>query len=265
MSRNPEQALFAQFAQFISHREINDKDWEALVAEFGVLDIAYDTYGFMSSWRHTPEDRPNSTRRFLRNVYEEHVDIAFGIMHRVYSLVGGADAEELQQYPALRALEHDSDEITYPLVPTHSKPFLDIDNIPGMFYPILIENINTCYQLRIDDATLILTRKLLENLLIDAFRKKYGTGRIETYYDPDSSEFRSFYDLIEELKNSLSDFEHYSSEIDNDFIEELDSFRKPSNAEAHSIETDISDAKMQGYRSTSNYLAKVLFHIRDSL
>lgn len=186
-------------------------------------------------------------------------------MHRVYSSVGGADAEELQEYPALRALEHDSDKITYPQVPTHSGPFLDIDNVPGTFYPSLVENINNCYQFGIDDATLILTRKLIENLLIDVLRKKYGTDRIEIYYDLDSSQFRSFYELIEEFKKVQSDFEHYSSEIDDNFIRELNSIRKPSNAEAHSIETDVSDDEMKDYQSTSIYLVKVLFHIRDSL
>ena len=52
-------------------------------------------------------------------------------------------------------------------------------------------------------------------------RKRYGINRIKTYYDPNSSDFHTFYDLIEEFENSLSDFEHYSNEVNDDFIKEL--------------------------------------------
>lgn len=96
-------------------------------------------------------------------------------------------------------------------------------------------------------------------------RKRYGINRIKTYYDPNSSDFHTFYDLIEEFENSLSDFEHYSNEVNDDFIKELNSLRRPSNAEAHSIETDISDEEMEDYQPISIHLTKVLFYIRDSL
>lgn len=265
MAKDPQQALFAQFARFCVNQSMDYNDWEAIAAEFGVLKIANTTDFFRSSWVFGNEKRLKSTRKFIRSVYEEDEYLAFGIMRRVYSSAQGTDSEKLQEYPALRSLEHGSDEIAYPRVPTHTDPFLDIDNVPGMFYPSLIENINICYQLEISDATLMLTRKLIENLLIDVLRKKYGTDKIEIYYDIDSSEFHSLYELIEKFRELQSDFEHHSSEVGDDFIRELNSIRKPSNAEAHSIETDVSDDEMEDYRSTSIYLVKVLFHIRDSL
>ncbi|WP_154019044.1 hypothetical protein [Halococcus agarilyticus] len=246
------------------NEQIDYRRWESIAAEFGVLEIAKSNR-LMSRWRIKSEERHRSTRIFIREVHQENQKLALGIMRRVYSSTGGTDAEELREYPALEALKHDSDTIAHPQVPTHSEPFLDIDNVAGTFYPGLIERINTCYQLGINDATLILTRKLIENLLIDVLRRKYGTDRIEIYYDPDSSEFHSFYELIENFKELQSDFEHYSGEVDDNFIRELNSIRKPSNAEAHSIETDISDGEIENYQSISIYLVKVLFHIRNSL
>lgn len=265
MAQDPQQALFAQFTRFVMDQAINAREWKMIAAEFGVLNLIPDTDRFDGAWDFAGDHRFDLTRRFLRRVYEEDEDTAYSLMNQVYSSVGGANTKELQRYPTLNVLENNTDNTTNPQVPTHSKPFLDIDNVPGTFYPSLIENINNCHHLGIYDATLILTRKLVENLLVDVLRRKYGTDRIELYYNPDSSEFHSFYELIEKFRELQSDFEHHSSEIGDGFIRELNSIRKPSNAEAHSIETDVSDDEMEDYRSTSIYLVKVLFHIRDSL
>ena len=165
MIRDSQQALFAQFARFCVNQSMDYEDWEAIAAEFGVLKTAKSTNNFTSSWVFENEKRLRTARKFIQNIHEENEDLAFGIMRQVYSSVGGADAEELREYPALRTLEHDSDKIAHPQVPTHSEPFLSIDNIPGTFYPDLIKNINNCYQFGINDATLVLTRKLVEKSL----------------------------------------------------------------------------------------------------
>jgi len=165
-------------------------------------------------------------------------------------------------------LEDDDREptgITAPQISIHSERFLNIDNVPGTFYPELVDDINRCYSLGIYDATLVLTRKLLENLLIDILRDQYGTDRIQLYYRPDNGRFQNFSTLIENFENNLTDFEHLSGGLDRDFIDELNAFRQNANAEAHSIETNITERGMRDYREEARHASQVLFRIKENL
>jgi hypothetical protein len=178
------------------------------------------------------------------------------------------DQDTLQQYPALEVLEDDDREpagITAPQISIHSEQFLDIDNVPGTFYPDLVENINQCYSLGIYDATLVLTRKLLENLLIDILRDQYRKQKIDLYYLPGNHRFRKFSDLIDNFEKNLGDFRHLSGGLDSDFIDELNSFRQDANAEAHSIETNITEDEMEEYREQARHASQVLLRVWRNL
>ena len=179
-----------------------------------------------------------------------------------------SDPDALDQYPALEVLEDADREpagITAPQISIHSGRFLDIDNVPGTFYPDLVENINRCYSLGIYDATLVLTRKLLENLLIDILREQYGKQEINLYYLPDNHRFKKFSTLINNFEDNLNDFQHLSGGLDNDFIGELNAFRQDTNAEAHSIETNITEDKMENYREQARHASRILFRVRENL
>jgi hypothetical protein len=77
-----------------------------------------------------------------------------------------------------------------------SERFLDIDNVPGTFYPDLVEDINQCYRIGVNDATLVLVWKLLENLFIDILRDQYGKQEIDLYYLLENRRLGKFSDLI---------------------------------------------------------------------
>lgn len=261
------QALIGQFTRFAAESDLNHNDWESVAMEFGVHDIASSINRFYRSWKWGDEDRQANTNQFLRKVAEEDQDIALGMMRRIYSMVD-PDSDALQRYPALEVLEGDDREpagIAVPHISIHSEPFLDIDNVPGTFYPGLVEDINQCYSIGVNDATLVLTRKLLENLLIDIIRKQYGKQKIHLYYLPDNRRFQNFSTLIDNFEDKLDDFQHLSGSLDNDFVDELDAFRQNANAEAHSIETNITETEMEEYQEQARHVAQVLFRVRQNL
>lgn len=267
MSPDPTQALIGQFTRVAMESDLNHNDWEGVAMEFGVHDTASSIHRFYRSWKWGDEDRQAHTNQFLRKVAEEDQDIALGIMRRIYTMVD-PDPDTLQQYPALEVLEDDNREpagITAPHISIHSERFFDINNVPGTFYPDLVENINRCYSLGIYDATLVLTRKLFENLLIDILREQYGKQEIHLYYLPDNHRFKKFSTLINNFEDNLSDFQHLSRGLDSDFIDELNAFRQDANAEAHSIETNITEDEMEEYREQARHASRVLFRVRENL
>lgn len=267
MSQDPMQALIGQFTRFAVENNFTRSDWEMAATEFGVHTTATNIDRFYRSWHFGDEDRQVTAARFLRSVANNDDNVALGIMRRMY-VIADPDSDTLQRFPALEVLENEDREpagITTPQISIHSERFLDIDNIPGTFYPDLVEDINRCYSLGIYDATLVLTRKLLENLLIDVLREQYGTNRIQLYYRPINGRFESFSTLIENFENNLNDFQHLSGGLDSNFIDELNAFRQNANAEAHSIETNITESEMEGYRDQARHASQVLFRVWQNL
>jgi len=146
-----------------------------------------------------------------------------------------------------------------------SERFLDIDNVPGTFYPDLVEDINQCYRIGVNDATLVLVWKLLENLSIDILRDQYGKQEIDLYYLPESRRLGKFSDLITTFEVNLDDFQLSSEGLDSDFINELDAFRQNANAEAHSIETNITKDEMKEYRERARHAVQILFRVNQNM
>ncbi len=80
--------------------------------------------------------------------------------------------------------------------------YLDISDVPDPFYRDLIDLINKCYSYGIYPAVLVFSRKLLENLLVDILRKKYGMQNVELFFDTKRRRFRSFNELLKNFEES---------------------------------------------------------------
>ncbi|WP_058825716.1 hypothetical protein [Haloferax sp. Q22] len=258
------EALIGQFSRFAVSTDLDTNDWVMAATEFGVNDTLKDIDRFHASWDHRDNDQQANTTQFLREVAEEDEDKAVGVMKRIYTLAD-TDTDTLEKYPALEILENQNPGTEVLHTAFRSEQFIDINNVPGTFYPDLVDDINQCYSLGVNDATLVLTRKLLENLIIDILRKEYGKQEIDLYYLPDNRRFQNFSTLISNFEKNLGDFEHLSSGLDSDFIDELDSFRQDANAEAHSIETSITEEEMEDYREQAQHSAQVLFRIQENM
>ncbi|MFC6771821.1 hypothetical protein [Halorubrum pallidum] len=258
------EALIGQFSRFAVGSDLCPDDWEMVATEFGVKETLWDINRFYKSWEFKDDDQQANTAQFLREVAGEDEEKAVDLMRRMYTLVD-TDPELLEKYPALDILENGDAGTGVPYSSFRSEQFLDINNVPGTFYPDLVEDINQCYSIGVHDATLVLTRKLLENLLIDILRKQYGKQEIELYYLPENHRFQNFSTLINNFEDNLADFQHLSGGLDGDFIDELDSFRQNANAEAHSIETNITESEMEEYQKQVRHASQILFKVRENL
>lgn len=139
----------------------------------------------------------------------------------------------------------------------------DTNFIPDTFYNSLLSQINVTYLDNCYTATMILIRKLFENLLIDILRKKFSTEEEKKlYWDISRKRFLSFHTLIENFNQKLKDFDTYPGKLDKKFIKFLNkSIRYPANESAHSIEKRISKVEMEEKKKQINDYVEILFSI----
>lgn len=144
----------------------------------------------------------------------------------------------------------------------HDDTFIELTYISDEFYRKIVDDINKSYRYGIDDAVLVLSRKLLENLVIDILRARYGLSddRRELFYNTNNRQFRRFSKLIENLETHLSDFEYYSDRLDESTIRELKDLKEQGDASAHSIEVSPPEEDMKQYKQKAGDLANILFY-----
>lgn len=166
------------------------------------------------------------------------------------------------------ALSHDGQEYYPELFDLPEYPeerreddFLKMNYSEERFYKQLIEDINRTYQVKVYDATLVLTRKLFESLLIDILRGHYGNQEIRLFFNPDTAQYLPFSVLIDNFDEQKQDFQHYSLSLDDDFIDELNKFRHDANESAHSIEVDVSEEEIEEKSKEATRIAEILFNV----
>ncbi|PKP61005.1 MAG: hypothetical protein CVT88_01400 [Candidatus Altiarchaeales archaeon HGW-Altiarchaeales-1] len=132
------------------------------------------------------------------------------------------------------------------------------------FYQKLEDEINLCYTYGAYTAVLILSRKLIENLLIDVLRNKYGNktkSAREVYYREDKHRFHDFTRLLENLEGKKDDFK-----VDKDtfekFISSVEPFRKGANSKAHSI-VNLIEKKEELEKFNVQDLASLLMRLEN--
>ncbi|MFC7177852.1 hypothetical protein [Halosegnis marinus] len=254
--------LYTQFSYFIATQDLDYHDWKRITTEQGACTTAQSTERFFQSWEWSDDDRANRTLRLLKKLDEfGETGTATAIMSQAYELVGGADPEELEEFPTLQAIESlDRGELstTIPVITHPTEPFLDITNTRDDFYDELIANINDSYRMGVYDGAIVLTRKLLENLVIDLLRKQYPRSEIDLYYDTDWGKFHMFSTLLETFESKLLDFKHHPG-VDATLLEEINTLRTSANSDAHSIVTNRSQAEMEALGDAAEHAAKVMF------
>lgn len=110
-------------------------------------------------------------------------------------------------------------------------------NFGELFYNKLKNEINLGYKFGLYSSVTILSRKLVENLLIDILKKRFPPneeGNLELYYDTKRNRFHDFallLDNLERMKNKFRPDEHAISK----FILLAEPFRMSANSNAHSI------------------------------
>ncbi len=105
-----------------------------------------------------------------------------------------------------------------------------------IFYKNLNQEINKCYRFGAYTASFILSRKLIENLVIDILRKKYppNSENIEIYYRTNEGRFQDLSILLKNFEEKKEDFGIDVESID-EFFRLIKPFRPTANSNAHSI------------------------------
>ncbi|MGD2248783.1 MAG: hypothetical protein PVF58_10300 [Candidatus Methanofastidiosia archaeon] len=110
-------------------------------------------------------------------------------------------------------------------------------NHDDFFYQRLEEEINTCYAEGAYTAAFVMSRKLIENLLIEVLREKYGhktKNDVEIYFEINQGRFQDFSKLLENLENRKKDFKIDKNTIE-EFFNLVKPFKRAANSKTHSI------------------------------
>lgn len=143
--------------------------------------------------------------------------------------------------------------------------FIEATWIPNDFYKKLFDEINRLYAYNFPMSLSVLIRKLLENLIIDILRKKYGTSELSLYYDPSKHRFHDFSTLLKNLKSKKTDFNYITSSLNDHFIHDLNHYRETGNSAAHSIDVNLTTERLEGDKEKVNYIVQLLLRILQNI
>ncbi|WP_440771248.1 hypothetical protein [Natronorubrum sp. DTA28] len=143
--------------------------------------------------------------------------------------------------------------------------FIPIEDIDVDYYSKLVDGINKSYRYGINDGTLVLTRKLFENLVIDILRAEYGGQGINLYYNTETGRFHGLGTLCGKLEEKSSDLKHYSRQLDNGLVARVEQFKEHGNSQAHSVRVNIDDDELEAMSVEATELAKTLYDIREEV
>ncbi|MGC9085780.1 MAG: hypothetical protein ACP5IT_06330 [Thermoproteota archaeon] len=107
---------------------------------------------------------------------------------------------------------------------------------PEIFYDRLENEINIAYSHpELPNATLMLTRKLIENLVYNLLEYKFGGQKINLYYDINHRRAHDFGILLDNLKTYKQEFDVDQHEIIDKFLDMVQPFRRDVNAKVHKV------------------------------
>jgi len=145
--------------------------------------------------------------------------------------------------------------------------FLNLSDseINGQFYPSTVYEINLCYKVKADHATVILLRKLVENLLLDIIRGHFGMDNVEIFYRLEERQHKSLADLIEVFDENQGDFDRYTTAKENEIVSFVEQIKYSGDAAAHSIEEKIDEEELESLSEEATHFVKVLFRLRQEV
>lgn len=140
--------------------------------------------------------------------------------------------------------------------------FLAIDNFEDdRQYRQLFEDINKTYRYRIYDATMVLTRKLFEDMVFEILKTHYAGENVEMFYDQENNRHYSFDDLLDNLKDGVTTLRRYSRDLDEPLVEQIRDLKDAGNTGAHSIKVDFTDDEVEAWSDDATRIAEILYDV----
>jgi hypothetical protein len=145
--------------------------------------------------------------------------------------------------------------------------FIEIDDqdLNGQFYPGLVYEINLCYRVKADEACVVLSRKLIENLLLDILMRRYTTKKVDIFYDTEHRKHRGFGLLIEEFSERSEDFDQYTTASQDDIVDLMRDIKYSGDASAHSIEEEFTSDELEELSEKGTRAAELLFRLKREI
>ncbi len=126
-------------------------------------------------------------------------------------------------------------------VPEKIESFIDFSKqYPDFFYGKLEDEINQCYKSKLPNATLILCRKMIENLVYNILDFKFPT-RLELRFDTNHNRPHNLSFLMDNLKEKKDEFDAEQKVLLSKSISMLKPFFRHANSKAHNIMEYIND------------------------
>lgn len=143
--------------------------------------------------------------------------------------------------------------------PSGITPLVEIAaTLPDPLLSSLVHEINVAYSYQLFTSTWVCLRKLLENLVIELLRRKFGTSDVSLYYWTGRRRFHDFSVLIENFRSRAADFSSDTSGFNQDFFDFLKKFKRRANRNAHSIDLLFDASKIEGLKGTLNNCINLL-------
>lgn len=115
------------------------------------------------------------------------------------------------------------------------KELLDFtDKYPLIFYRNLEEEINQCHSASLPNATLILSRKMVENLLYHILEEKFPK-ELRLRYVVAQGRAQDFSVLLVNLESRLADFDREQQELITKLLSYIKTFKRDANSTAHKV------------------------------
>lgn len=137
------------------------------------------------------------------------------------------------------------------------------------FYINLVIELNTAYKIRLWTSTMVLLRKLFENLLIDLLRERYRNdpNKVSLYYS--GGQYRSFQNLKDAFKdvNVMNDIGQFEQTISKDkgFIPFLEKIRIHGDRNAHTMEIIHDPEKIGVLKEDINNYSSLLVRLINKI
>lgn len=129
------------------------------------------------------------------------------------------------------------------------------------FFAGLVIEINRAYGFKLFSSTMTLLRKLMENLLIELLRTRFGMKNVEKFYSTDKGRHHDFSKLLENFDEEINSFKPYSSSFEKPMINFLNKFRVSSNSAAHSIDINENWEHVKSLKQELNHYSKLFENV----
>ncbi|MEO9309610.1 MAG: ATP-binding protein [Nitrososphaera sp.] len=126
-------------------------------------------------------------------------------------------------------------KITASLAKTEPTKLIDFrPRYPEVFYKPLEEEINSAFEKQLPNATLVLARKLVENLLYNILEYKFPRD-VDLWYNTSKRRAHDFGILVEHLENKMHKFSIDQVEIIKSLISLIKPFKREANTKTHKV------------------------------